>query len=706
MKQNRIALVVAAAFLPSSFSALADTGATELPEVRVSAAGVRAGSPNDVVVTGSKTDTPLKDLPATVVVVPAEVIRQQAVVDMNRAMDNASGVQPVMAGGYGFANNYAVRGLPMRFLRDGFSDGPSQNGYWRTMYDIERIEVLKGPGSALYGSGQPGGTVNVVTRLPRNGLGAEIGALVGGFGTWGSYGDVWGGVGDNVATRLIADVEHSDGFRGLSRDIKEISPSFAWTLGSDQTLTVDYDHRDIEVKPDNYGTVFDNAGKLGVSRDARFYSPMNSTEQTIDRVTVSHEWRLQPNLTMRTAVVHDQRDLHLLRNGGGNAGNAMNQMTSRQIRDQVDDARFSMLQHEWLWKTRTGAVAHTVLGGVEYNTSANDTVRVGYNLQPIEDVHAPVVPETSMAGLTPTPAQGFDREIAATTWGLYLQDQLEFGEHFKVRAGLRADRVDADDVGVQGMGSRTIEVNDTMTSGSLGGVWQPTRDVSLYAGYSSGAFLNLATEAPAMAKEPETSSQFEIGTKASFLGGRANATIALFESNREHYYITLPGASDPTPDGKDRTRGVELDMSARPLAGLSLLASLVVQDAETLSQNVASNAVFGVVNRSIAGTRPTGVARQSGRLWGAYEFQGEVLRGWGMGLGATYKGDSYADNLNLYRVPSYTIYDAAVFYKAKKWDANLKLNNLADRTYYTNPTFSGALPGESRNAMLTARVRF
>ena len=319
------------------------------------------GGGTSVVITGSKTDTQLKDLPASVVVVPSELLRQQGTVDMNRAMENASGVQPVQGGAYGFANNYSIRGMAMRFLRDGLPDGTSQNGYWRTMYDIDRIEVLKGPGSALYGSGQPGGTVNVVTKQPRARFGSEIGALAGSFGTWGVYADTTGAIGVNLSARLVADAEKSDGFRGLGRNIKEISPTFTWALADDKTLTLDFDHREIKVKPDNYGVLFDARGNIAAPRDARFYSPMSDTDQTINRVTLSHEWRINADLTMRTAVLNDDRDLHLTRNAGTNGGNVAGVVTGRQLRDQNDDTRFSMLQNEVVWKTSTGAIKHTLL---------------------------------------------------------------------------------------------------------------------------------------------------------------------------------------------------------------------------------------------------------------------------------------------------------------------------------------------------------
>lgn len=706
MNKTRIAIVVATVFLPAAIAMAADT---EMAEIRTKAERVRAGSPNDVVITGSKTDTQLKDLPASVVVVPSELLRQQGTLDMNRAMENASGVQPVQGGAYGFANNYSIRGMAMRFLRDGLPDGTSQNGYWRTMYDFDRIEVLKGPGSALYGSGQPGGTVNVVTKQPRARFGSEIGALAGSFGTWGAYADTTGAIGTNLSARLIADVEKSDGFRGLGRNIKEISPTFTWALADDKTLTLDFDHREIKVKPDNYGVLFDARGNIAAPRDARFYSLMSDTDQTINRVTLSHEWRINADLTMRTAVLNDDRDLHLTRNAGTNGGNAAGVVTGRQLRDQNDDTRFSMLQNEVVWKASTGAIKHTVLGGVEYNSSSADTVRNTFTLPNIANVAAPVVTETAIPAVGSSSyvlGSSYNRNISSHTWGLYLQDQIEMSEQVKLRAGLRNDRVHANDTGTVGSVARTIKVDDSINSGSLGAVWQPTRDLSLYAGYSSGGFVNLSTESNAINTKPETSSQKEAGMKANFLDGRYSANVAVFDNRRNDYYITLPGATDATPDGKDRTRGIEFDLTVHPIAGLSLLANFVVQNPETLSRSVASNAIFGVSNRSIYGMRPSGVAKQTARVWGTYEFQEASLRGWGVGAGATYKGDSYADSLNLYNVPGYTIYDAAVFYKTKKWDATLNLRNLTDRVYYTNPTGAGAIPGEPRSAMLTVRMRF
>ena len=700
-------VALACAHLTITASGYAQTAATvSLPEVRVEAdsENVRPGTPRDTVATGSKTDTALRDLPASVVVVSGEDLAEQGVVTMNQAMDNVSGVQPIMAGGYGFADNYAIRGQAVRFMRDGLPDGTSQNGYARSMFDVERIEVLKGPGSALYGSGQPGGTINVVSKQPQFKYGAEFYGAIGSFGTRIGSADMTGPVGKNAAIRVIVGREESDGWRDLSRKIDQIKTTLLFKLMDDKTLTLDLDHRDIKIKPDNYGIVFNRQGQLApVSRETHYNSPMNYANQVSDRLSLTHDWFIHADLSMKTALIHDYRDLSFLRNGGGNGGNASDVMTGREIRQQTDKMRFTTLQNEVVYKIDQGAVKHTLMGGVAFSADRLDTRRMSYSLSNITNINDPVVPETSLAGLTGTLA--YDRKLSSDTFSLYAQDQIAIGEQFKVRAGLRQDNVRFSDIGLQSGNYREIVEAKNLTSGSLGGVWQPTANWSFYTGYSTGKFINIATEATALSREPESSTQFEIGSKASLFNDKLNINLALFEAKRENYYVTLVSGGTSTPDGKDKSRGLELDLSSNPLPGVNVLANFVTQDVVVTSNALSSNAGMGVTNQNINGKRPTGVANQQGRIWASYTTQQGDLKGLGFGLGVTSKGDSYADALNLYQVPGYTVFDAAVFYKQPKWEVALNLYNLTDRVYYTNPTFAGALPGAARSALLSLRIK-
>jgi iron complex outermembrane receptor protein len=707
MFQRKPIVVVVALACSSLSTAFAQTAAVTLPEVRVEGQTIRAGTPRDTVFTGSKTDTALRDLPASVVVVTGENLAEQGVVTMNQALENVSGVQPLMAGGYGFADNYTVRGLAMRFLRDGLPDGTSQNGYARSMFDVDRIEVLKGPGSALYGSGQPGGTVNVVSKAPQFKDSVEFFGSVGSFGTYIGGVDVTGAVGKDVAARVIIGHEESDGYRDLSRQIDQLKATVLWKIADDKTLTIDLDHRDIKVKPDNYGIIFNAQGKLAnVSREAKYFSPFNYTDQRMDRLAVTHDWRIDSDLSMRTALVYDKRDLSFLRNGGGNAGNVAGAMTGREARQQNDDDQFITVQNELIYKLEHGGIKHTLLGGIEYSEARLDTRRTSYRFADITDINSPVIPENSLSDAVSS-TLAYDRQLRSDTVSVYAQDQVALSEQFKIRAGFRDDRINFSDKGLQAGTYREIESSKSLQSGSLGAVWQPTQNWSFYTGVASGKFINIATEASALSLEPEKSYQTELGTKATLLDGRLGLNLAFFQAKRENYYITLPGATDPTPDGKDESKGIDFDITSEPIKGLNLLANLILQDVQNKSDALASNpnVEVPVVDQSITGKRPAGVAEKSGRIWASYTLQSGDLRGLGFGLGATYKGSSYADSLNLYQVPSYTVWDAAIFYRQPKWEVALNVRNLGDKTYYTNPTFVGALPGAERNAMLSVRFK-
>jgi len=706
-----IHLAVLVSITSVSLNALAAEDTAALPEVQSSAGRIYAGSGNDAARTGSKTDVPLRDVPASVSVVPASLLEEQGVQTMNDALRNVSSLQPQLAGGYGFANNYNSRALSINFLRDDLPDGTTQNGYFRTMYDIERIEVLKGPGSALFGSGGPGGSINVVTKKPQSQYNLEVGTTFGSFGTRNGYIDLTGAITDKVNGRLIIDSEKTNGYRGLGREITEISPSVAFNYAEDKSLLIDVDVRKIKVTPDNYGILFDSKRKIANASDkARYYSPMNYTEQDINRLGITHDWAISNALSMRTALSTQTRELDFIRNAGGNGGNAANQSTGRTLRQQSDDASYFTLQNELTWKVDTGAVKHTVLGGYEYQYTDIDTVRKGYTLPNINNIYAPVVTERSVNGLAVRATDAFNRKINSDTHSFYLQDQLAFGEQYKLRVGLRNDRISFEDKGTSNFGApntyRVVKETSDLTTGSIGGVYQPTKNLAFYTGYNNGKFVNLATEGTIVSAKPESSEQYELGTKSSLFNGLMDLNLAVFKTYRDNYNITLPGATFATPDGKDQSKGVEFDLGLHPMAGFNINTNAVFMDAETKSKSVASNTIFGITNHSIYGTRPTGVSEKIVNVWASYEIQTGDIRGLKFGIGATHKGDAYADNLNLYKIPAYTVYDAAISYAQPKWQAAINLKNITDKTYYVSPSFTGALPGDPRSIYATLRFDF
>jgi iron complex outermembrane receptor protein len=530
--------------------------------------------------------------------------------------------------------------------------------------------------------------------------------MFGSFGTLNGYLDLTGPMGKSFAGRFITDLEHADGFRGLRRNIFEISPTLLWRLADDKTLLIDFDHREIKIRPDNYGTLFDFNSQLVVPRENRYYSPFNDTSNTINRVTAVHNWTISADLSMRTAFTYDGRSLDILRNGGGNQANAAGIITGRDARHQKDHQAFATFQNEVIWKTITGPIKHTLLGGFEYKNVDITTVRGDFTLPNQVNILNPFNLETSLNGIARRPI--FDRRINSDQTSFYAQDQIELSEQFKLRLGIRNDLVQWSDKGFQsGVGYREIVRTRSLTTYSTGGVYQPTRNLAFYAGYSTGAFINLATEPTSVATSPETSSQIEVGAKTTFLDGKVDLNVALFQATRDNYFINLnPAATNLlTQNGKDRSRGVEVFLTVRPVSGLSIIGNGVWMDPETLSRANAVNNTLRV-NASILGNRPVGVATNMGSLWTTYQIQSGLAQGLMFGFGVTYKGDSFADALNLLRVPSYVVYDAMASYRVKNLEVAVNVKNLTDKTYYTNPTFAGALPGDPLSAFGSVRLYF
>jgi iron complex outermembrane receptor protein len=649
----------------------------------------------------TKTQTPLRDIPAAVVVVPKEALQEQATLNMNEAMRNVSSMAPIMGGGYGFADNYVMRGLRMRFLRDGLPDGPTFNGYYRTMTGIERIEVLKGPGSALYGRSEPGGVVNVTSKAPSTEPVVELEALGGSFGTYRTSLDVGGAPAGPLATRLNAAYYHTDGFRDLSKSVIEVLPSIGWSLGDRHKFTLDYNYRHADIVADNYGILFDVNGRLlPVDRDTKYYSPMNNTEQTIHRAVLRHEATLTDAFSWRNAFAADHRDLYLLRNAGGTV-NAANQSTGRQLREQEDDLDNLFAQTEGVARMATGSVEHTILGGVEAESLRIDTWRDDFALPNITDALNPVIPESTVNGLTRAPS--FKRDLQSDTVAVYAQEQAAITEQLKIRGGLRYDRIFFSDegrarfpIGSSPVTDRRIASTDDLLSWETGAVFQPVKPVSFYAGVSEGRFINIQTESPNVSTVPEESFQVETGVKTTAFQDRLQANLAFFTTRRKNYYVTLAAGGESQPVGAQKTNGMEIDVLGAPLPGLAILANYSLLNPEITSRELA-----GTVN--IEGKRPQAVPVYSGSLWVSYEIQEGRLKGLGLGGGPSFKGNTYADAANLLKVPSYIVGDAGLFYRRPKWELQVNVKNVTNEEYFSHPTFSGAMPGDPLSVYTSLR---
>lgn len=676
---------------------------------------VSGGAPVDIIVngerpaeaigTGSKTGVDPRDVPAAIAVVPEQIIAQQAVRTLDETLTNASAVAPSFGGGYGLADNYVVRGLPVRFLRDGLPDGSTFNGYRRTLSDVATIEVLKGPGSALYGRGEAGGTVNIVTKAPRDTWGADFEASYGRFDSLYLTGDVGGPLTADVSSRLIGHYERTDGFRGLARRSTEVLPTLAVELGTDNRLTLDYDYRDIRTTPDNYGIPFTvNRTLAAIDPASRLYSPFNRADQAIHRFTIADVAQVSPILQLRGSLIYDTRALSFVRNASGNVVNAAGVMTGRNGRTQSDDADYWTGQAEAVLTPQTGNVKHTILLGVEYSSIDIDTVRKSFSLPNLTVKSGTVLAVDNPAAIG-TATLNFDRAISSDTLSVYAQEQADIADRIKLRAGLRYDAVKLVDDGINGNVRRRIAGSPGLLSWQAGAVFKASDAISFYGGYGRGKFVAINTESASLSPIPEQSSQVEAGVKATLFNGKLNASAAVFETRRDHYFITLVPGADPVQAGKQRSRGVELDVLGNPIEGLSLIGNFAYVDAVNRSSALASvSGLPGATNLPVLGKELASTPRTSGSLWANYEWLGGTLKGLSLGAGVTYKASVYVDSLELLKVPSYAIGRAAIGYKWRGIEAQLTVSNITNKRYFVVPTFVGAQPGEPRSVQITLRT--
>lgn len=634
----------------------------------------------------SKTDTPLRDLPQSVQVVPREVLSKQGARDVNDSITNVSSVTQSSSSNYGFFNNYMVRGLQQTFLRDGLADGATVNGYPRTLTGVERIEVLKGPGSAIYGSSAPGGTINVVLRAPSASPSYDLTQTLGSFGHRNTTFGLTGPIGtQNVIYRLDAGYVRSDGDRGLENRTLEVLPRFTITAASNDVISIDAGFQSFNVVADTIGIPLRGTSFIDVPRELRYYTPFGNTEQKVRRASLRNDFLVSSNFSVRAGASHLSRALSLLRNAGGSIAATSAVMTRRSLRSQDDDVRESLVQIEPMFATTLGATNHVVLAGVEMQHHDIATARSTAALPNIANIFDPAVPETSIDGLTFAP--NFDRDLTQRQTSMYVQDQMELGSRWKLRVGGRWDSFNTHDIDV--VTKSNMRRKDSGVSGQAGAVYQPVPALSIFGGVSRGQLAILSTESATSARQPESSTQVELGAKVSPLGGRLFVNVAAFRVTRENFLVTIDG--EPQPVGEQQTRGFEIDVIGTVSRNLHVAANYALQDAVLVRVPGA---------QSVDGNRATGVPRQSAGAWLTYELS----RGLRLGSGVTYRGSIFTDQLNTIVLPAYFVADAMAGWRYRRFDIQLNVRNLADRRYFRNALNSGAFPGEPRNVSVNLRI--
>ncbi|CAI2791503.1 Ferric hydroxamate uptake [Serratia grimesii] len=653
-------------------------------------------------VTGTRTETSLLNVPQAIDVVPQQVITDQAVSSLDEALYNVSGItqantlggtqDAVMKRGFGDNRDGSI-------LRDGVRSVQARNFTPTT----ERVEVLKGPASMLYGMGEPGGMINMITKKPQLQQHTHVEGWGSSFKGGGGQLDVTGPLGTSgFAYRMIVDHDETDYWRNFGRNRQTvIAPSLMW-YGESTTVRVAYEHMEYLV-PFDRGTIIDSrTGKpVNTPRDRRFDESYNATRGDQDSVTLQVDQVLNESWKSSLTYAYSRNSY------SDNQARALALNPDTGVLSRQADSTAHAVSH-------ANAVQLTVNGDVDWGKT-NHQMLFGFDFEDNRTYRGDMIRGKKNSdfniynpvyGLMPTSnavsAKDSDQRENLTSYGWFMQDSVQLTEKWLVMGGLRYDAFDV----FAGKGRPFVTNTDSSDSKLIpraGVVYKLTPYVSLYSSYTESFKPNSSIASQIDSLPPEQGKAWEVGSKVELPNG-ITGTLALFDITKRNVMVNelVNGETVTRTAGRVRSQGVELDVAGNITDSLSLIGSYAYTDARVVD------------DPDNKGKEMTNVARHTASLFMTQDlgstglYSGDNVR---VGAGARYVGRRPGDAANSFNLDNYTVADAFAAYTLPvngyrvKWQLNVK--NLFDKTYY--PSSGGNLRvavGEPREVVLRASVDF
>ncbi|MDP9835487.1 iron complex outermembrane receptor protein [Neorhizobium huautlense] len=644
---------------------------------------------------GTRTDTPLRDVPQSIQVVKRSVITDQQATTLTQALQNVSNVQQSNTGANraetfitrGFSSGtYAIDGSVLNATGSRPEVNPDLAG-------VERVEVLKGPASVLYGRGEPGGLINIVTRRPTTTPTAEATTQLGSFGFRRAEATASGPLNDDASLtgRITGAAQREEGFVENRPDSERqyIGGVLEWNPDEDTRVSLSIDHTR-QKQPYDRGLVVGTNGEIiDVPYDSFFGEEWSMVNSRKTRVSLSAEHQTTDWLKLRGTVRYDDAyttdtgiDFRELTDADGS-------MLRRRYTDRVEDMRNLDLQFEGVMTFDTGDIGHTVLAGVQHTRSHMDFWSARANIAPI-DIYNPVYG----APMTPTTLENvYVQDILASS--VYLQDQIEFSDQWKALVGLRYDHFDH--TVEHSVGDEEPPFDGGALTWRAGLVYQPTDRLSFYTSYATSFMPQSALNQDGQVLDPEEGWQVEAGVKAE-LTDRLSATFSVFHITKNNVAVAVDEEDYSRLSGQQRSRGAEIDITGEIMDGWQVIASLGYVDAEVTKDDTPS----------YVGNRLIGTPYWSGSLWTTYEFHTRRLEGLKLGAGITAVGKRAGDLEKPFYVDGYYRVDAAVSYKIND-NLNFSLvgRNLTDEKYIeSTASRTENHPGAPINFMAALKASF
>jgi len=711
---------------PAASTPTAKPAEQALPEVKVNADADNSFKPDVSTVGGKGQPQLLRDIPQSVTVINRTVMDSQAASSLADVLRNVPGITIGAAEGGTIGNNINLRGFSAR--TDLYVDGARDRGqYYRDVFSLDSVEVLKGPSSMLFGRGSTGGVINQVTKAPSLKAASEVSATVGTNRSVRSTGDFNVPLSESSAFRVAVMAQDVHSTRDVMQN-KDFGMAPAVTVGlgtpTEISLSALVSHnRDM---PD-YGLPPVNGAAANVNRKNYYGMTDDRTVQDVTEVSAKLKHKINSNWTLRNQTTFNRYAIDVRASGPNSVGtvngagvytalpvsvagaasaNANGNVTSLPLsslfvqlgsHDRKIDDQGIYNTTDLIGEFDTGSIKHTLTVGLEVGRDSYTNQTLTRTL-PVVSLLNPAYTATPGNSVLTT---GNYAQASSITVAPYVNDAISLGKQWKVVAGLRYDTFKA---GItNSVPSATVPVQasqkNTFTSVRTGVIYQPTEQQSYYASY--GTSFNPSLEAlTATAGQqnlpPESNKSYEVGAKWDLMNGNLSLSTALFQIEKTNAR-TQVSTGVYALAGDIRVQGVEFGAAGRITKNWQVFAGYTILDARIVN----ASALDGTL-----GKVPANTPHNSASLWTTYNLS----RNWETGGGVTYMSNRFASNTDVVSSGTYVRYDAMLAYHQPKYDLRLNLLNLGNRKDNFDaliPSDGGrSVPTISRTLLATVTYRF
>ncbi|WP_171263464.1 TonB-dependent siderophore receptor [Acinetobacter silvestris] len=644
----------------------------------------------------------------------------------------ANDLSVMLQGTPGISTSYDARndGISIRGFNadtnDIYRDGVRESGqYRRSTANVERIEILKGPASVLYGRSAGGGVINMVTKVANFDSKSSVGAYVGSYDNVGGTVDINKVLNDNWAIRLVGEKSDANSFRsGIGFNQEMLSPSVTYRSDDERlTWTTEFTYDSLNRTPDR-GPSYDNLPsgvsiKTGFSGDTDNIVDETKSLRTDVKYEFAPDWKFHWALSYRESF----QDFDNFFGGtwcseaglqiDGKACNWQGKIRQSYAWQQTTNKTL-MNTFDITGQFKTGILDHKIMLGSDWSNEKREPILGNYSSGNSAGLYYRYVnpfnpSDSSLSSGWSTlngtrPPETSHSETDANSLSFFLQDLISFNEKYKMMLGLRYDSYDFATNDIRNHSKKSYR--DDSLSPNIGFVWQPIERQNFYASYSKSfapyggrGLLGVSTSIdPSLYDaEPQFNEQYEIGVKSDWLGGGLNTQLSVYDitkNNIRYQPDSINRPNDWEVGQKQQSKGVEFSFIGRVLENLYVRGGYGYTDAEWKKD---SRSTVIEADR-LKGKKLSGISENTGNLFVRYL----PTQNWYGEMGATYVGSYYTSDKNTTKMPDFTRLDTAIGYKDDTWGVTIAVNNLTNKEYWR----SSSMPGTPRNYLLRVNYFF